>query len=83
MAQIVQLIGALLILAPFAALQFGWMRADALLYLLLNLVGSGVLAVLAWYEVQWGFLLLEAVWAAVSAWGLLQALRGHSTVTHR
>jgi hypothetical protein len=46
------------------------------LYLVLNLVGSAILAVLAWYEEQLGFLLLEGVWALVSAWGLLQVLRG-------
>lgn len=45
-------------------------------YLVLNLVGSAVLAVLAWEERQWGFLLLESVWAAVSLWGLAQLRRG-------
>ena len=44
---------------------------------MLNLVGSVVLAGLAWHERQWGFLLLEAVWAVVSAWGLFQVLRGN------
>ena len=46
------------------------------LYLVLNLLGSAILAVLAWYEEQLGFLLLEGVWALVSAWSLLQVLRG-------
>lgn len=79
MAQIVQVVGALLILAAFAALQFGRMRADSRTYLVLNLVGSVVLAALALHEEQWGFLLLEVVWAVVSAWSLVQLLRGRPT----
>jgi hypothetical protein len=76
MDQIVQVAGALLILAAFAAAQFGWLGTHSRLYLVLNLVGSIVLTVLAWYEEQWGFLLLETVWAVVSAWGLLRVWRG-------
>ncbi len=45
MDQLVQVAGALLILSPFAALQFGRMRADSRVYLILNLTGSAVLTV--------------------------------------
>lgn len=71
-----QIVGALLILVAFAAAQFGAMDQHSRTYLALNFVGSVVLAVLAWLERQWGFLLLETVWAAVSLWGLRLWLRG-------
>jgi hypothetical protein len=73
--QVIQIVGALLILAAFAAVQFERMRPDSRLYLALNLAGSAILAVLAVAASQWGFVLLEGVWAIVSAWGLLAALR--------
>jgi hypothetical protein len=76
MDQVVQVIGALLILAGFAASQLGWMRVDSRLYLSLNLVGSAILAYLAADGSQWGFLLLESVWALVSLWSLARVLRG-------
>jgi hypothetical protein len=75
MSQLIQVGGALLILAAFAGVQFGRMRPETLLYLTLNLIGSLVLAVLAVIESQWGFVLLEGVWAVVSAWGLLVVRR--------
>lgn len=70
MSQAVQIVGALLILAGFAGTQYGRLAPDDKLYLVLNLVGSAILAVLAAIDRQWGFLLLEAVWALVSAQSL-------------
>jgi hypothetical protein len=75
--QIVQILGSLLVLSAFAAAQRGALSTESRPYLVLNLVGSAVLTVLAWYEHQWGFLLLETVWALVSGWGLFRSL------THR
>jgi uncharacterized protein (DUF1786 family) len=76
MDQLVQVVGAVLILSAFAATQLGAMDPRSRIYLVLNLAGSAVLAVLALDERQWGFLLLETVWAAVSLWGLIQLGRG-------
>jgi hypothetical protein len=78
-AQAVQVAGALLILLAYTAAQFDLLNQHSRVYLALNLVGSAVLAVLAWHEKQWGFLLLEGVWAIVSLWGLIQVLRGRPT----
>jgi hypothetical protein len=77
MDQVVQVIGALLILVAYAAAQFGALNQRSRLYLGLNLLGSAVLTLLAWREEQWGFLLLEGVWAVVSLWGLVRVQRGH------
>jgi hypothetical protein len=76
--QIVQIAGALLILAGFAGAQFGKLSPKSLVYLILNLVGSAILTVLAYVEQQWGFFLLEGVWAIVSLVGLVQVLRGRT-----
>ena len=76
--QLIQVAGSLLILAGFAASQAGRLSIDSASYLTLNFVGSAVLAVLAWLDQQWGFLLLEGVWALVSLWSLVQVTRGRA-----
>ena len=81
MDQVVQVVGALLILAGFAAAQFGKLDVESKTYLWLNLVGSVILAVLAWHEKQWGFLLLEGVWAIVSAYSLVRGPTGRAEAT--
>ena len=73
--QLVQILGAVLILVGFVAGQIGVLRVDSRPYLWLNLAGSVILTVDAWRGRQWGFVLLEAVWAVVSAWGLVARRR--------
>jgi hypothetical protein len=76
MDQVIQIVGALLILVPFAAAQFGRLRVTAPAYLVLNLVGSAILTGVALDAADWGFFLLEFVWALVSSFGLYQVMRG-------
>ena len=68
--QLVQIFGAVLILAGFVAGQAGLLRVDSRSYLWLNFAGAVILTVDAWRGRQWGFVLLEGVWAVVSALGL-------------
>lgn len=75
MDQFIQILGALLILAAFGGAQLGRMSTNSRVYLVLNLLGSAILTGVAIVESDWGFLLLEAVWALVSAWGLFRVLR--------
>ena len=75
MGQLLQLAGAVAVLTAFALVQTGRIEASSRTSLVLNLGGSTVLAVEAYLGSQWGFLLLEAAWAAVSAHGLLRRRR--------
>ena len=79
MLQLVSVLGALAILLAYAANQFRLIGPMNLSYALLNFVGSLVLAVVAVIEVQWGFILLEVVWALVSLWGIITILRGSAS----
>jgi hypothetical protein len=59
-----------MILAAYVLSQLRVLPPVSYRYLILNLVGSAILAWLAWVDRQWGFLLLEGVWAIVSAWSI-------------
>lgn len=71
--QLVQIFGSLLILMPFGLAQLGRLDSRSQLYLALNLAGSAILAADATIGSQWGFLLLEGAWAAVSLVGLIRS----------
>ena len=81
--QVVQIIGALMILAGFILTQGNLLDANSCLYLVLNLVGATILAVLAFQAQRWGFVLLEGVWALVALVSLILRLSGKEpTGTH-
>ncbi len=80
---VVQIAGALLIVAAFALSQANRLDPRSYAYLLLNVTGSAILAVLAVQEQRWGFVLLESVWTLVSLGALLMKLQGKdSTPVH-
>lgn len=72
MGSLVQIGGSLLILVPFVLTQLKRLTPESAAYLVVNLAGSVVLAVDAAAGRQWGFLLLEFVWAVVSAASLVR-----------
>jgi hypothetical protein len=74
--EILQVVGAVLILVAFGTAQAGRLSPHSPLYLVLKLAGASVLTVVAAAEADWGFLLLEGVWTLLSLWGLVQLARG-------
>jgi len=72
MDQTAQIIAALLILAGFGLSQFGVLHEKSLSYLLMNALGSEVLAFAGWAVHQWAFVILEGSWTLISTAGLAQ-----------
>lgn len=75
LVDIIEIIGSLLILSAFAATQARRLDPHSITYLVLNVAGSAVLAVIAAIHLSWGFLLLEGTWAIVSTVSLIGVLR--------
>lgn len=78
MDQLIQVVGALFVLAGFVLAQLRLWTTDSWGYLLLNVAGAGILAWIALVDRQWGFLLLEGVWTIVTLASILIKLRGAS-----
>ena len=79
METLVELVGAALILSAFVLAQVGRLTTASLSYLLHNFFGAGTLAVVAAIDGDVGFLLLEGVWAAISAFSILRCVSAGRT----
>ena len=75
MGQVVQMVGAVLVLVAFVLSQQRRLMTDSAAYLALNALGTGILAVVAALNRDVGFTLLEGTWAVVSAVGLARVIR--------
>jgi hypothetical protein len=73
---IVQIAGSLMILAAFVAALGGRLEQSTYTYLAANTIGSAALTATAVIGREWGFILLEGVWAVVSLYSLLRKASG-------
>ncbi len=81
--QLVSVLGSLLVLVAYVASQAGWLSVKGLSFAFANIVGSGLLAVVAALEAQWGFLFLEGAWALASLVALMRQRAKLNTLRER
>ncbi len=70
--QLISLLGALLILVAYIALQLGWMGRQNRWFNILNFAGSSLLAWVAIVDWRVGFIVLETAWALISFPGMFR-----------
>jgi len=73
--QAASFVGALFILIAYIGHQIKWMDSRKAAYNLLNVIGSAILAYIAFHPFQIGFVMLEVTWALVSVYALLRPRR--------
>ena len=68
-------LGVLLIVIAYGGLQFAWMRAESLFYSTINGLGAALILVSLLVEFNFAAFLMEAVWLALSIFGIVKAMR--------
>ena len=77
--QLIGVLGALLVLGAYLALQRGWLTLEQRVYYAMNFVGAGLLTWIAATERQVGLTLVEGAWALLSVPGLLRGRPGQGS----
>jgi hypothetical protein len=77
MLQVLSLIGALAVLGAYLAIQTKKLDAESAVYQALNFGGSVALGAVAVVVFNYGFILLNVIWALVSLRALLIGYRRH------
>jgi hypothetical protein len=73
--QLVSFAAAMIILIAYVGHQSRRMDANGIAYNIMNAVGSGILTYVALRPFQVGFVVLESVWALVSLYAIIRAVR--------
>jgi len=76
--QVISFIGAVLILTAYMALQINRLSAETITFQILNLFGGIFLCITAVALRQYGFILVEGLWAILSAVGLWRVVNRRS-----
>jgi hypothetical protein len=76
MSEVLQWTAAIVVLAAFALSQWGVWSVLSYRYLVCNFVGGAGLSAAAVLSHQWGFVLLEGIWALVAGRGIVARLSG-------
>lgn len=71
--QALSMLGALFCLIAYIGHQLHWLNARKIAYNLLNVLGSGILAFIAFHPFQAGFWVMETLWGITSLFGLYKA----------
>jgi hypothetical protein len=74
--QIISIAAAIMILAAYAANHLKWLERDNIAYIVFNLVGSAILAIVAARSPQAsiGLVIVEGSWSAISLAALVRVL---------
>jgi hypothetical protein len=69
------ILGTVMVLAAFFLLQARRLHGNGIVYQLLNLFGAGGVLVSLWDRFNPSVFVLELVWVAISAYGIVRSLK--------